>query len=215
MIVKQQPLNCGLSPEGTNGYFVMNKETKEMVIVDPGGEINTIKRIVDEMDATPVAILLTHSHIDHIGALGDTQKEYGVPVYCGREEKDLLNFFLEMLKSTLGITTPASVDIWLDGGEELDLAGFKIDVIHTPGHSPGGMCFYIEDENVLFSGDTLFYGSIGRTDFPFPGARTDYNTLISNVKMLLDTLPGDVAVLSGHGPATTIAREKKHNPFVR
>ncbi len=193
----------------TNFYIAENEETKEAILVDPADGASRISVQIERLGLKPVAILLTHGHFDHILAVNELREKYGVPVYIHEDEKDVLENPVLSLCSMFGARCQVSADRFVKDGDILDLAGFQIKVLHTPGHTKGGACFYIEDEKAVFSGDTLFRYSIGRTDFP----TGDLNTLLNSVREKLFVLPEDVDVYPGHEGTTTIGFEKKHNPF--
>lgn len=200
-----------VGPVMTNCYFVANKDTKEALIVDPGDEANLLIDRITLSELKPVAILLTHGHFDHVGAVSELKDEFGIPVYVGEHEMDTIKdphinrsgFFDR-------VPTVYSADIPLKDDEVIELAGFKIKVLFTPGHTPGGVCYYFPDENVLFSGDTLFYNSVGRTDFLLSSGEA----LIKGIKEKLMTLDDSVIVLTGHDASTTIGEERMHNPYL-
>ncbi len=197
----------------TNCYFMINSQTRECIIVDPGDEAARLGGRIKEAGLKAVAILITHGHFDHIMATNELRKTFDIPVIAFKEEEELLADSKERL---FGMVDDMSLlvvnaDRFLSDGEELELAGFKIRVIHTPGHSKGSCCYYIEDENVLMSGDTLFEGSVGRTDFP-TGSMKEMDRSINEILM---KLPDDVEVFPGHGGSTTIGAERKSNPYVR
>ncbi|MBE5905514.1 MAG: MBL fold metallo-hydrolase [Lachnospiraceae bacterium] len=188
-----------------NCYVVVNTATKEALIVDPGDWAEQISALLIEEEVTPVAILLTHGHFDHIGAVQSLREEYHIPVYADEKEEAVLsNTRLSMASFTL------SADTYLQDGQELVLAGFAIKVIETPGHTPGGCCYYFPDHKVLFSGDTLFLESVGRTDFP----GGSMSALIRAIKDKIFCLPDDVVVYPGHMEETSIGHEKQYNVFV-
>lgn len=201
--------NLVLRPVGTNCLLVMNKETKEMLITDPGDDPSGIMNAVTRFGGNPVAILLTHGHYDHILAVEAVKDMFEVPVYAHRNEQELLRSPSLNLSGTWmeGFSTKA--DHLLTDGEKLNLAGTEIEVLHTPGHTKGSCCFYLPQEQVLLSGDTLFAGSVGRMDFP-TGSPLQMK---ASIKKLLSELPEDTEVYPGHGEATTIGYEKRYNPF--
>lgn len=195
----------------TNCYLLINEETKEALVVDPADRADVIVRKLIDEGLTLKAILLTHGHGDHILAAGDLKKQFGVKVYAAKEEEALLSDAAQNLsKALFGIAVTVKPDILLGDGQEFEAAGIRLRMLHTPGHTPGGCCYYQEEEKVLFSGDTLFCGSIGRTDFP-GGSLSE---LVRSVKEKLLVLPEDVKVYPGHEEMTTIGHEKRYNPYM-
>ncbi|WP_455951056.1 MBL fold metallo-hydrolase [Eubacterium sp.] len=188
----------------TNCYLCMNTETKEGFIVDPGDDELKISANISHIEMKPVAILLTHGHFDHIGAVEKLKKRYDIPVYASEVEDRLLLDNRANLSSMFGEPTMICADKFLRDGENVNIAGFDIKFILTPGHTPGSGCYYIADENVLFSGDTLFHASRGRTDFP-GGSEA---AIINSIKEKLLKLPGDTDVYPGHMDTTKIDNEK-------
>jgi len=197
-----------LGPVSTNCYFIYNEESREAIIVDPADNSIFIINKCQEMDINPVAILLTHGHFDHITAAEDVRKAFGIPIYAGEAEKDLLHGSNGNLSRLAVKPVSLTADIWLEDADVLDLAGFSIEVITTPGHTVGSVCYYIKEEDVLMSGDTLFLESVGRTDFP----TSSTSAIIHSIKEKLFTLPEETDVYPGHDDKTTIAHEKKFNP---
>lgn len=188
-----------------NCYLLIEEETKIACVVDPGGDEKLIIKEVENSKANLKFILLTHGHIDHVGAVDAIKEKYNIPVYISKEDKLLMKnnetVFGQIWKDT-------EEDKEIKDGDVLELGEFKIQCISTPGHTPGGMCFLVE--NVVFTGDTLFCGSIGRTDFP----GGNYKQLISNIKTKLMTLPDDTIVLPGHESESKIKNERDYNPFL-
>lgn len=189
----------------TNCYLVKNEETNEGFIIDPGGSALKISRIIEQMQMTPKAILLTHGHFDHIGAVDELRDRYNVKVYVSEEESKFMQNYNNNLSVFFGEGMIVKPDISIRDGEELEIAGIKMKFILTPGHTPGSGCFYVEDEGVLFSGDTLFCMSRGRTDFPGGSERE----IIDSIRNKLLVLPGETVVLAGHNEQTTIDNEKR------
>ena len=188
----------------TNCYICMNKDTKEGFIVDPGDDELKISVNVSRLEMIPKAILLTHGHFDHIGAVNQLKERYNIPVIVGAKEEKVLTDSRMNLSSMFGEPVKVNGDKFLEDGENFHVAGFDIKYILTPGHTPGSGCFYIEEEQVLFSGDTLFQASRGRTDFP-GGSESD---IIKSIKNKLLVLPGETEVYPGHMNITNIDSEK-------
>ena len=188
----------------TNCYICMNKDTKEGFIVDPGDDELKISVNVSRLEMIPKAILLTHGHFDHIGAVNQLKERYNIPVIVGAKEENILTETRMNLSSMFGEPVTVNGDKFLEDGENFQVAGFDIQYVLTPGHTPGSGCFYIEEEQVLFSGDTLFQASRGRTDFP-GGSESD---IIKSIKNKLLVLPGETEVYPGHMNITNIDSEK-------
>lgn len=201
---------CRVGMVMTNCYGLLNTQTKEMILVDPGDSPEVIGRMVEELEGKPVAIFLTHGHYDHILALEAVKEKYQIPVYAGKEEEELLGDV--SLNLTGQVRRPMTVrpETLVSDLEKFIVAGFSVQAIHTPGHTKGSVCYYFPEESLLVSGDTLFHGSVGRTDLP-TGSTAQ---MMESLKRLLETLPEETDVLPGHEAATTIGYEKRYNPFV-
>ena len=196
---------------GTNCYLLYNKDNKRAVLIDPADEADKIMEMIAVKNCTLTAILLTHGHYDHIGAAVKVSKATKAPIYAGECEKEVLenpsiNLSAIMCEHAISLIA----DKWLTDGEVIELAVITIRCIHTPGHTKGGMSYYVEDANILFSGDTLFAASVGRTDFP-TGSMSE---LVRSIKSKLLILPEHTKVFTGHGESTSIAYEKQYNPFL-
>lgn len=194
-----------------NCYFLYNKNN-EAIIIDPGAQAKNIIDFVKERNFKVSKILLTHAHPDHFGAMREVRKALDVPAYISEDDEKLMEERCQTVMESLldlGIgMDDVKADILIKDGDEIEFGDKKIKVILTPGHTPGGACFLLD--NVIFTGDTLFRGSIGRTDLP--GGDTD--KIMESLKILMD-LPDDTVVLPGHGSETTIGFEKQINPFVQ
>lgn len=199
-----------LGPVQTNCFFLINEDTKELLIIDPADHAQGIIEWINKEGLKPVAILLTHGHFDHIMAVEGLRREYGIPMYASKDEVEVLEKPQLNISTMMGAYVSMKADVLFADGDVLELAGMKLKVISTPGHTIGSVCFYIEEEKMLISGDTLFEASVGRTDFPTGSSRQ----LIDSIKTRLFVLPEDVNVFPGHGEVTSIAYEKTHNPFV-
>lgn len=195
----------------TNTYYVYDDETKRGLIVDPADSPDTIIARVDSLSMIPEAILITHGHFDHVLAMNKVREHYGIKVYAGLTEKQVLHDMAMNLTSSFGMGQVFDADIYLKDGEEFETAGYHIKAIEVPGHTIGGMCYYFDKQGVLFSGDTLFCESVGRSDFPGGSA----SALCRGIKDKLFILPEHTKVYPGHMDETTIGNEIKYNPFCR
>lgn len=193
----------------TNCYYLINTENNDVIITDPADDAFTIKNYCMNNGLSVKGIILTHGHFDHIMAADELRKHFGVKIYAGEEEKKLLSDAELNLSAAWSSPYTLRADVLLKDGEMFGLAGFNIKAIHTPGHTAGGMCYYIEDEKTLLSGDTLFCESYGRTDFP----TSSFRQLMDSICGRLFKLPEDVRVYPGHGEETTIGFEKENNPM--
>ncbi len=201
--------NLVLGIIATNCYLLMNKETRELVIIDPAAQADTIENLVQKMKAEPAAVLLTHGHFDHMLAAEGLKNRFSIPVYAFEREQEILENAEDNLSDRWAKAYTMKADYLMKDKEELNLAGIRFHVIYTPGHTKGSVCFYLPDEGVLFSGDTLFAEGYGRTDLP-TGSITQMKESIS---ALLTTLPSETKVYPGHGRTTEISVEKRYNPL--
>ena len=199
-----------VGPVQTNCYFAINEETHELLVIDPGASAKQLAERIRQEGCTPVAILLTHGHFDHATGAEELAQEFDIPIYIYEDDKATLEDPEMNVSYMMGRELVFHADKFLKDEQEIDLAGFHIRVLHTPGHTPGGCCYYMEQEDVLFSGDTLFRTSVGRSDFPGGSA----SALVHSVKEKLLILPEETHVYPGHMEETTIGYEKRHNPFV-
>ena len=191
--------------------FVFRRDGSDRaVVVDPGDEPDRILGAIDELGLTVEGILLTHTHFDHIGAVAPVARATGAPVWCPEIETQVLADINSFVPPGIGPFESYEADHTLSGGEKLELAGMEIDVIFTPGHSPGHVTYSIPDEEAIFSGDVLFQGSVGRTDLPFG----DWPTLLESIRTLVDDLPPETTVHPGHMGLTTLGAERATNPFL-
>lgn len=194
----------------TNCYIAMNPQNKEAVVVDPGDNARKIMEACDEMGTAVKGILLTHGHFDHVMAVEELRGKCQAPVYASEKEAEILAEPDKNLSDqfrTGGLRLKA--DRLLKDREEFELIGYHFKIIHTPGHTCGSSCYYVESEHVLFSGDTLFEGSYGRIDFPTGNA----SEMLNSVANILFDLPDDTNVYPGHMGFTTIGDEKRYNPL--
>ena len=197
-----------------NGFVLGCPRTKQGVIIDPGDEVDDLIAAVSRHGLTIVSILLTHAHLDHVTGVGAAKRAYGAPVYLHRDDQFLYDAAPQQgAMFGIHVDQPPPVDRHYVDGAPLSFGDFTVDVHHTPGHCPGGVCLAIgpaRGAKTLFVGDTLFAGSIGRTDLP----GGDYDTLMRSIRGVLFAFPDETLVYSGHGPVTTIGQEKRTNPFL-
>lgn len=199
-----------VGPVQTNCYFAINDDTKEVLIIDPGASAAKLAEKVKEESLKPAAILLTHGHFDHASAAEELAGLLGVEIYAEEHEKETLENPQLNLSGWEGKVSVYRADHYLRDEQEIDLAGFHIRVFHTPGHTVGGCCYYFSYQDTLFSGDTLFAQSIGRTDFP----KGSESQLVRAIQNKLMGLPDNTEVYTGHGESTTIGTERMYNPFI-
>lgn len=208
MIVKA--LEVG--PFASNCYIVGSSSTKQGIIIDPGAEANTIVSAVQQMSLSVSLIVVTHAHMDHVDALHAIKEKTDAQFALHEAEKELLSTAPMRMLTSLGLSpskSPPQPDRLLKDGDRIDVDELHFEVLHTPGHSPGGICLL--GHGVVFSGDTLFNFGIGRTDF----AGGSYEQLMNSIHQKLMVLPDETIVYPGHGPATTIGDERRGNPFLR
>jgi glyoxylase-like metal-dependent hydrolase (beta-lactamase superfamily II) len=202
-------LMMALGDYQTNCYLIYDEDTKDALVVDPGFSGKEITRIINEHGLKVKYIINTHCHGDHIGANAFVKQSTGAPLLIHKAEAPMLSDARQNLTGYMETLTEMTADGYLEEGQVLEVGKMRFQVLHTPGHSLGGVC--LVGEGVCISGDTLFQGSIGRTDFP----GGSFKQLEASIQNKLYCLDDDVVVLSGHGPATTIGDEKRTNPFVR
>ena len=195
---------------GANCYIAGSEETKEAAVIDPGGDFEKIDAKINALGLTPKMVILTHYHGDHIGAVQEFIDKYGTKVYIHEEDAKALNdSSMNFSKSMFGKGISIEADVKLKDGDIITLCELKFEIIHTPGHTKGGIC--IKVGNIMMTGDTLFNGSIGRTDFP----GGSFEEIIKSIKEKIFKYEDDTVIYPGHMSPTTIKREKQYNPFVK
>lgn len=195
---------------GTNCYFIINEDSKECIIFDPGDEGKRIVNFLKKEELQAVAIILTHGHADHIAALTEVREFTKAPVYIHIDDENMLTNSKSNLSAFIGDELSfKKAEFLLEDDCQLELAGFKIDVYHTPGHTRGGCCFKID--NKVICGDTIFAESIGRTDLP----GGSYSQILKSIKEKILVLDDKVELFPGHGPSTSVGWERRMNPFLK
>jgi hydroxyacylglutathione hydrolase len=200
-----------VGPVAENTYIFRRDGSDRALIVDPGDEADKLLAALDGLGVRLEGILLTHTHFDHVGAVAPVAKATGAEVWVPEAEKFVLDDIMAFVPwPGFGPFESYDAEHTLSGGDRLELAGFEIDVLSTPGHSPGHVTFSVPDETAIFSGDVLFQGSVGRTDLP----GGDWNTLLESIRSLVEGLPEETTVYPGHMGLTSLGAERAGNPFL-
>jgi hydroxyacylglutathione hydrolase len=200
-----------VGPVAENTYIFRRDDSDRALIVDPGDEADKLLAAIDGLGVGLEGILLTHTHFDHVGAVAPVARATGAEVWVPEAEKFVLDDIMAFVPwPGFGPFESYDAEHTLRGGDRLELAGFEIDVLSTPGHSPGHVTFSILDETAIFSGDVLFQGSVGRTDLP----GGDWNTLLESIRSLVEGLPDETSVYPGHMGLTSLGAERAGNPFL-
>jgi len=208
--------SAAVGPFFKNGYVAACENTRKAVFIDPGDEVEQLLDFIRAEKLDVSHILLTHAHVDHVSGVAEAKRALGVPIHLHKDDLSLYqNAVRTGMMFGLTVEEPPPVDVFYDGEGPIAFGDYRVRVVHTPGHCPGGVCLAVSKSGDaspphLFVGDTLFAGSIGRTDLP----GGDYETLLRAITETLFAFPDESIVYSGHGPETTIGREKKTNPFV-
>lgn len=202
-----------VTPFAQNCSILWDSESKEAVLIDAGGEADKLKAIVQELGISVKQLWITHGHIDHIGAVGELAEYWQVPVIGPHKDDEFWIESLAEVAQQYGFPIPQAVTVnqWLQGGDVVQLGEHQFEVRFAPGHTPGHIMFYNAQHKLLWAGDVLFKGSIGRTDFP----KGDYQQLIDSIHRECLSLDDDVQFIAGHGEPSTIGYERLHNPFLK
>ena len=196
-------------PFQENGYLIHGENDKKCFIIDPGDSPQLYIQKIEDNGLTPIAILNTHGHIDHVHAVQPLKDHYKIPFYISKNDEFIIDHYPQgCLMYGIAPNKKPVIDYRIGSENELIVGGYNIQLIHTPGHTPGGICYQFNGD--IFTGDTVFKGSIGRTDFP----GGDYNALMDSLKKLINEVPGNTKVHSGHGFCTTMENEVDSNPFL-
>ncbi len=207
MKIKIHKITAG--PFLENGYIVHSDDNLDCFIIDPGDNPKLYIKEIEKNDLNPIAILNTHGHIDHVHAVQPLKDYFSIPFYIHKNEKMIIDHYPQgCLMYGMTPNEKPVVDHWLTNENSFTIGDYNLEIIQTPGHTPGGVCYQLNGD--IFTGDTLFKGSIGRTDFP----GGNYNTLMDSLKLLIEKIPGNTRVHSGHGYSTTIENEVLSNPFL-
>ena len=199
-----------VGPVAENCYIARVEDSDRAIVIDPGDEPERLLAAIEELGVGVDAILITHCHFDHVGAVAPLARETGAPVYVPEIEVPVLADIMSFTMPGAGPYESYDADETVAGGEKLELAGLDIDVLFTPGHSPGHVTYSIPDHDAVFSGDVLFQGSVGRVDLP----GGDWPTLLESIRSLVDGFPEETRVHPGHMGLTTLGAERATNPFL-
>ena len=202
-------MELGMLP--TNTYILWNADTLDCIVIDPSDGFGRLDARLKEKNLHPTAVYITHGHDDHIGSVNELKRKYGILVYIMKEEEEVIISIPYNLSGAMGHPRVTEPDMFFLDGQTLPVLGTEMTALLTPGHTVGGGCYYFPEEGIVFSGDTLFAGSVGRTDFPGGNMRQ----LLASIQEKLMTLPDDTVVYPGHGPETTIGEERRNNFFLQ